>query len=100
LISADVSFHTCPLKEFSPVTITARLGAGGFVVGGVCPPVTAPCCRAPGAAATTRVNRMIPIARAFMPRILSIGGAVSQARPQGPLTVGDPFEHVPMMLAT
>jgi hypothetical protein len=43
---------------------------------------------------------MIPIARAFMPRILSIGGAVSQARPQGPLTVGDPFEHVPVMLAT
>jgi hypothetical protein len=36
LSSADVSFHTWPLKEFSPVTMTARLGAGGFAVGGVC----------------------------------------------------------------
>ena len=26
LISADVSFQTWPLKEFSPVTMTARLG--------------------------------------------------------------------------
>src|SRR6476619_2646744 len=87
LISADVSFHTCPLKEFSPVTMTARLGAGGFAAGAVWPPVALPCCRASGAAATRTINTMIPIARAFMARILSIS-AVSQRRPQGPLTVG------------
>src|SRR6188508_1243548 len=96
LISADVSFHTWPLKEFSPVTMTARLGAGGFAVDGVCAPVAPPCCWAPGAATTRTVNRMVPITRAFMPRILSIR-AVSQGRPQRPLRVRAPFEHVPVM---
>ena len=34
LSSADVSFQTCPLKEFSPVTMTAQAAPAGTVVKG------------------------------------------------------------------
>jgi hypothetical protein len=71
-----------PLKEFSPVTMTARLGSRWLRWWAVSARrLRRPAVGRPARPTTTIVNRMIPIARAFMPRILSIGDAGHSLNP-------------------